>query len=136
MARDRERPTTDILRVPPAGNGRTVTASVRMSFYVQPRAARTEIVGYHGGDLKIRLAAPPLENAANLELIAFIARQLRLPKRNIRLTAGRTGRRKSVAIEGASAAAMAMLHAAALAAKAAHDAVGSHAKQPAVRSKR
>jgi hypothetical protein len=85
-----------------------------MCLYVQPRAARTEIAGWHGAELKIRLAASPVDNAANEELIAFMAQRLKVPKCNIRLVRGRTGRRKTLEINGASAAAVATLHSAAL----------------------
>jgi hypothetical protein len=82
--------------------------------YVQPCASRTEIAGWHGAELKIRLAASPRDNAANEELIAFIAQRLRIPKRNIRLVRGRASRRKTLEINGASAEAIAALHSAAL----------------------
>jgi uncharacterized protein len=81
-----------------------------MSMYVQPCASRTELAGWHGTELKIRLAASPIDNAANVELIAFIAQRLRIPKRNIRLVRGRTGRRKTLEISGAGAEAIAALH--------------------------
>jgi hypothetical protein len=113
-----------------------MTASVKISFYVQPRAARTEIVGQHGADLKIRLAAAPIDNAANVELIAFIARELHLPKRNIRLLSGRASRRKSVAIEGAGAEALAVLRGAAPATITAHGAASSNARKRALRDTR
>lgn len=113
-----------------------MTSRVRISFHVQPRAARTEIVGHHGADLKIRLAAPPVDNAANEELIAFIAQQLRLPKRNIRLLVGRASRRKTVQIEGAGEEAVAILRGAAVSALARHGTVKSNAKKRTVRGKR
>lgn len=85
-----------------------------MSIYVQARAARTEIAGWHGAELKVRVAASPVDNAANKELLAFIAQRLRIPKRNIRLVRGVASRRKTLEIKGASAAAIATLHSAAL----------------------
>lgn len=45
----------------------------RLPLYVQPRASRTEVVGMHGGALKIRLAAPPVAGAANTALMSFVA---------------------------------------------------------------
>jgi uncharacterized protein YggU (UPF0235/DUF167 family) len=82
---------------------------VRLSVYVQARAARTETAGQHGGDLKIRLAAAPLDNAANEALVAFVALRLEVPKRNVRILGGGASRRKTLEIEGASAAALALL---------------------------
>jgi uncharacterized protein (TIGR00251 family) len=76
---------------------------------VQPRAAKNEIVGLHDGYLKLRLTAPPVEGAANEALIRFIADALGLPRRQVTVVAGSTGRRKILAIEGATAAQLAAL---------------------------
>ena len=77
-------------------------AAVRFAVRVQPRASRTEIAGVHGDALKIRLAAPPVEGAANAELITFLARRLRVPRSSLRIVRGRRGRDKTVEAEGAS----------------------------------
>jgi uncharacterized protein len=86
-----------------------MTSRVTLSVYVQPRASRTAIAGQHGDDLKIRLAAAPVDNAANEALVEFIAQQLGIPKRNIRVLAGAASRRKTLEIEGASAEALGAL---------------------------
>ena len=75
-------------------------ASVRISVYVQPRAAKTEIAGMHGDAVKIRLTAPPVDNAANAALSEFIAGKLGIPKGSVRVATGATGRRKIVEIAG------------------------------------
>lgn len=75
-------------------------ASVRITVYVQPRASKTEVAGVHGDALKIRLTAPPVDNAANTALIDFVAGKLGIPKSNIRIAAGATSRRKVVEIAG------------------------------------
>ena len=77
--------------------------SARITVYVQPRAARTELAGLHDGQPKIRLAAPPVDGAANAELVAFIAQQLNVPKRNVRIISGLSSRHKTVEIDGVSA---------------------------------
>jgi uncharacterized protein (TIGR00251 family) len=77
-------------------------SSVRISVYVQPRASKTGVVGMHGDAWKIRVAAPPVDNAANAELIEFLASRMSVPKRSVRITAGETGRRKIVEIDGVS----------------------------------
>lgn len=74
---------------------------VVLLIHVQPRASRTEVVGMHGDAIKIRLRAPPVEGAANDELIRFLAECLGVPRRNVRIAAGDTGRRKRVEIVGA-----------------------------------
>jgi len=76
--------------------------SVRIAVYVQPRAKRTEIAGRHGTDLKIRVAAPPAEQAANVALLAFIAGRLGVRQRDVRLVAGATSRRKVLEIDGST----------------------------------
>jgi uncharacterized protein len=77
-----------------------MSSSIRIAVYVQPRAKRTEIAGRHGPDLKIRVAAPPIEQAANATLLAFVAQRLGVPQRQVRLISGATSRRKVLEIEG------------------------------------
>jgi uncharacterized protein len=81
-------------------------ASVRITVYVQPRASKTEVAGMHGDALKIRLTAPPVDNAANTALIDFIAAKLGIPKSSVRLASGATARRKIVEITGVTLAAV------------------------------
>ncbi|MGD2217311.1 MAG: DUF167 family protein [Gemmatimonadales bacterium] len=70
----------------------------------QPRASRTEVAGAHGEAIKIRLAAPPVEGAANAELVAFLAKQLGVSKSAVRVIKGKRGRDKVVQVEGISRA--------------------------------
>lgn len=79
-----------------------MSAPVRLSVYIQPRASRTEIVGMHHGFLKIRLAAPPVDGAANAALVAFVADKIGVARSCVRIVSGSTGRRKIVEIESAS----------------------------------
>ncbi len=71
-----------------------------VSFYVQPRASKTEVVGRHGDAIKIRVKAPPVDGAANEELIRFLAKRLKVPRRSIELVSGSSSRHKQIAIEG------------------------------------
>jgi uncharacterized protein (TIGR00251 family) len=71
-----------------------ITFAVR----VQPRASRTEIVGVHNGALKVRVAAPPVDGAANEELVRGLAKLLQIPAREIELVRGQTGRLKHLRI--------------------------------------
>lgn len=73
---------------------------VRIDLHVQPRASRTEVAGLHGDALKLRIASPPVDGAANEEIIAFLAAQLAVPRRAVTITAGASGRRKAVTVEG------------------------------------
>ena len=87
-----------------------VTIAVR----VVPRARHTAVAGLHGDALKIRLAAPPVEGAANKALVAFLADALGVCKRDIHLVSGERSRHKLVRIEGldASTVEARLLHAA------------------------
>lgn len=71
---------------------------ISVSVYVQPRASKSEIAGMHGDALKIRLAAPPVDGAANEALIAFIAKRVGVSKSAVRIAAGDKSRRKTVEI--------------------------------------
>ncbi len=86
-------------------NWLTETATgVRLQIRVQPRASKNEITGLQGNALKVRLTAPPVENAANKALLAFLAKTFGVPKRAVRLIGGKHGRSKRVLIEGISGA--------------------------------
>ncbi len=71
-----------------------------MLVHVVPRARATDVAGRHGDALKIRLAAPPVDGAANEELIRFLAKRLSVPRSAVTIAAGLTGRRKTVKIAG------------------------------------
>jgi uncharacterized protein len=75
-------------------------SSVRIDVYVQPRASRTVVAGEHDGAVKIRLAAPPVDGAANAALIEFIAERLHIARSRVRVAAGHTSRRKVIEIDG------------------------------------
>jgi hypothetical protein len=65
-----------------------------------PRAKVTEVMGRHGDAVRIRVAAPPVDGAANAEVVRFLAERLRVPRSAVTIARGHTGRRKTVAIEG------------------------------------
>jgi len=65
-----------------------------------PRASASAVAGRHGDALKIRIAAPPADGAANDELIRFLADRLQIPRSAITITAGSSSRRKTVVISG------------------------------------
>jgi len=72
--------------------------SITLDVHVQPGAKRTEVVGIHGDCLKIRLAAPAVEGHANEALIAFLAKSFGVPRRNVALVRGHSGRSKTLSI--------------------------------------
>ena len=71
---------------------------------VQPRSAQSEVVGEHGDAIKIRLAAPPVDGAANAELVRFLAERLGVRRGDVAIVRGATGRRKTVRVAGMTAA--------------------------------
>jgi uncharacterized protein len=74
--------------------------TTRLEVYIQPRASKSEVAGMHDGIIKIRIAAPAVENAANEALIDFVAAALGVSKRSVRIVSGRTSRRKVLEIDG------------------------------------
>lgn len=67
---------------------------------VTPRAGRSAIAGVRDGTLNIKLAAAPVDGAANDELIALLAKALHIPKRDITIVSGERSRSKRVRIAG------------------------------------
>lgn len=66
--------------------------------HVQPRASRSEIVGLHGDALKVRLRAPPVDGAANEELVRFLSELLGVRHDDITLVSGAASRAKRLFI--------------------------------------
>jgi uncharacterized protein (TIGR00251 family) len=67
---------------------------------VIPRAGRSGFAGLRDGALVCRLAAAPVDGAANEELIALLASSLKVPKRDIEIVSGERTRTKRVRIAG------------------------------------
>lgn len=77
------------------------TASgVELDVRVIPRAKKSGLGGVRDGAVLIRLAAPPVEGAANEALISFLSEILRVPRRAIRIVSGERSRHKRVAVDG------------------------------------
>ena len=74
----------------------------RVNVWVQvvPRASRNAILGEAEGVLRVAIKAPPVENAANEELVRFLGERLGIARRQITIVAGHRQRRKRIAIEG------------------------------------
>ena len=83
----------------------TITITVR----VVPRSSKTEIVGDHDGALKIKLKAPPVDGAANEELIRFLSKHFGVPKANVQIISGLTGRNKRIRLAGVASSQIADL---------------------------
>jgi uncharacterized protein (TIGR00251 family) len=81
-----------VIRATPVG----VVITVR----VVPRAAASGLAGTRGDALLVRLQAPPVDGAANVELVAVIAEALGVPKRAVSIVAGDRSREKQVSVRG------------------------------------
>jgi len=77
--------------------------NVELRIHCQPRASKTEIVGRHGDAIKVRLAAPPVDGEANLELCQFLARYFGVLRQNVQILSGKGARQKRVLIQGKTA---------------------------------
>ena len=77
--------------------------SVILDVRVITRASRPGLAGTRDGALLVRLSAPPVEGAANAELIQLLAKALNVPKRQVTIVAGERGRLKRVKLEGVTA---------------------------------
>ena len=71
---------------------------VLLQLSVMPNAKHTEVAGLHDGTLRVRLAAPPIDGRANEALVAWLAKSLGVPKRDVEVLRGESSRRKQVAI--------------------------------------
>lgn len=68
--------------------------------HVVPGSSRSEIAGSHNDALRVRVAARPIEGAANEELILILAKTFKVAKSNVRIVSGARGRAKQVSVEG------------------------------------
>ena len=75
-----------------------------LSVRVIPRSSKSRIDGRRGEALLVRLAAPPVDGAANEALIDLLAREFQRPKRDITILSGQSSRDKRIDIAGLSEA--------------------------------
>ena len=69
-----------------------------LQIHAQPGASRSELAGLHGGALKVRLQAPPVDGRANAELCRFIAALFEVKRQDVEIISGETGRQKRVRV--------------------------------------
>ena len=75
-----------------------------VAIHVQPRASRTELIGEIEGMLKLRVAAPPVDGAANQAVLVWLAKQLKVPRSSIAILSGERGRKKVLRVAGVTPA--------------------------------
>jgi len=76
------------------------SSGVRFRVRAQPRASTTELAGPYDGAIRVRIAAPPADGAANDELIRFLAKKLGVPRAAVSIASGESSRDKLVEISG------------------------------------
>ena len=84
---------------------RDLTFAVR----IVPRASRSEIAGEYDGALRVRIAAPPVDGAANRELVRYLAKTFKLPQNAVEILSGANSKSKVVRVRGADAATLEQL---------------------------
>ncbi len=85
---------------------RPLPDAVELAIWAKPRASKSRVVGIRDGRLEVALAAPPVDGAANQELVRTLADHFGVPRRSVELTAGEGGRAKRVRIAGIDEAAV------------------------------
>ncbi|MFC1902403.1 DUF167 domain-containing protein [Chloroflexota bacterium] len=78
------------------------SSSNTLHLRVCPGAGKNEIVGFTGGVLQVKIAAPPLQGKANRELTAFLSQMLGISRSSLTILKGHTSRNKVIAIDGLS----------------------------------
>lgn len=72
--------------------------TLRLSVHIQPNASRNQIVSFENDELKVRIAAPPVEGKANAKLVEYLSDVLDVPKSKITIERGLTGKHKVLSI--------------------------------------
>lgn len=78
----------------------SIKGGVRVHLFIQPKSSKNEVVGPHNGEIKIKITAPPIDGRANEGLIEFLSDHFDIPKRNVLLVKGDTGRHKTIDLIG------------------------------------
>jgi uncharacterized protein len=78
---------------------RETSSGIEVKLHVLPRAKRCEISGTHNGALKVRVTAPPVDDAANRAIIDFFSAFLDIPKSSMSISAGLKSRDKILQIK-------------------------------------
>lgn len=73
---------------------------LEVRLHVLPRARRSELAGVHNGALKLKVTAPPVDDAANRAIIDFFSGLLGVPKSSLSISAGAKSRDKTLQIKG------------------------------------
>lgn len=81
---------------------RAAPGGAEIAVVVKPRASRTRLGAERDGAYEIRIAAPPVDDAANDELVRFLAKTLGVPRAAVEIARGERSRHKGVRVRGLS----------------------------------
>ncbi|MFQ3611645.1 MAG: DUF167 domain-containing protein [Fimbriimonadales bacterium] len=72
-----------------------------LQVHIQPSARSNQVVGEHGGRLKVKIAAPPVDDRANACLVTYLAELWGVPTKQVQIISGHRSRQKTVRVSGA-----------------------------------
>ncbi len=81
---------------------RETGSGLEVPLHVQPRARRSELAGVHNGALKLKVTAPPVDDAANRAILEFFSSLLNVSKSGLSISSGAKSRNKILRIKGLS----------------------------------
>jgi uncharacterized protein len=79
-------------------------AGLEVRLHVQPRAKQSGIAGFYNGALKLKVTAPPVDDAANRAVLEYFSTLLEVPKSSLHILTGHKSREKTLQIRGLSLA--------------------------------
>jgi len=74
--------------------------SLSLFLHVQPKSSKNRIAGLHGQAIKLCITAPPVDGKANKAIISFFAKLLKIPRADVGIGSGETGRNKRLILTG------------------------------------
>jgi uncharacterized protein (TIGR00251 family) len=77
---------------------KTTGDGLLVKVYVQPKSSRNQMAGAYRGALKLKIAAPPVDGAANKACVRFLAKRLGMARSRLDIVSGRTSRMKLILI--------------------------------------
>ena len=80
--------------------------ALRFEVHAKPKAKKTAVLRARAEAVEIAIAAPPVDGAANEELVRFLSKLLEVPKKSVKIVRGETSPLKLVAITGVDAKAL------------------------------
>ena len=81
---------------------RETASGLEVRLHVQPRAKHSEICGVHNGALKVKVTAPPVDDAANRAIVEYFSKLLGIPRSGLDIVSGLKSREKTLRVNGLS----------------------------------